>query len=146
MDPASRAAARRLGLGLALAASLALACASRPVVYVDPAADAARRARVERDIDECRSYAKTHTREGLAGTGDAARSTVRGGAVGAAAGAVGGAIWGSAGRGAATGAAAGATSGLLGWMFGRHDRENQVQRRYVERCLADRGHQVLGWD
>src|SRR5690606_7118361 len=93
MDPASRAAARRLGLGLALAASLALACASRPVVYVDPAADAARRARVERDIDECRSYAKTHTREGLAGTGDAARSTVRGGAVGAAAGAVGGAIW-----------------------------------------------------
>lgn len=130
---------------LAVVATLALACAARPVVYSRLPGGPVDQAALDRDVDECTALARRHAREGRALARDATRGTVRGGAVGAAAGAVGGAIWGSAGRGAATGAAVGATSGLLGALFRRAPGEDPVERRYVERCLTERGYDVIGW-
>jgi uncharacterized protein YcfJ len=129
----------------ALAALLALGCAARPVVYSRLPGGPVEQTRLDRDVDECTALARAHTREGRALARDATRSTVAGGAVGAATGAVAGAIWGSAGRGAATGAAVGATSGLLGSLLRRAPGEDAVERRYVERCLTERGYDVIGW-
>lgn len=130
-----------LGVGLVAAT---VGCAARPVVYTD-ARTGAGDPRLERDIDECLTLARQHAREGSALGREAARNTVGGAAVGGATGAVGGAIWGHAGRGAATGAAVGATSGLLRTIFRSRSGDDPVLRRYTERCLADRGHDVLGW-
>ncbi len=142
MVPRRRPILTSLGVALALAS---LGCAARPVVYVDARTSSAGDPRVERDIDECLTLARRHAREGSALGREAARNTVGGAAVGGATGAVGGAIWGSAGRGAATGAAVGATSGLLRTVFRSRSGDDPVLRRYTERCLAERGHDVLGW-
>jgi hypothetical protein len=131
----------------ACAASLllagALACAPRPVTYSRVPGGPVEQARLDQDIDECTALARTHTREGSGVARETARRTGTGAAVGAATGAVGGAIWGHAGRGAATGAAVGATSGLIGSLLQRGD--DPVKRRYVERCLTERGYDVIGW-
>jgi len=126
---------------LALAATLA--CAARPITYSSVPGGPVEQAQLDRDIDECTALARQHTREGSAVARETARNTGVGAAVGAATGAVGGAIWGHAGRGAATGAAVGATSGLIGSIFRRSD--DSVKRRYVERCLTERGYDVIGW-
>ncbi len=133
-----------VGLGIALTAT-AVGCAARPVVYADARSGGADPRNIERDVDECLALARRHAREGRALGREATRNTVGGAAVGGATGAVAGAIWGSAGRGAATGAAVGATSGLLRTIFRSRSGDDPVLRRYTERCLADRGHDVLGW-
>lgn len=126
-----------------LALAAALACTARPITYSQVPGGPVEKARLERDIDECTELARRHTREGSALARETARDTGVGAAVGAASGAVGGAIWGHAGRGAATGAAVGATGGLLRSLLGRGD--DPVKRRYVERCLTERGYDVIGW-
>jgi hypothetical protein len=123
---------------------IALACAARPVVYPSGPAGGAEQARLDRDIDECSALASQHAGEGSARARDTARSTGIGAAVGAVTGVVAGAIWGNLGRGAATGAAVGGTSGLLGSLL-RRGGDDPVRRRYVERCLTDRGYDVMGW-
>jgi len=128
-----------------LALATTLACAARPITYSSVPGGPVEQAQLERDIDECTSLARRHTREGSAIARDTARGMGVGAVVGAASGAVGGAIWGSAGRGAATGAAAGATSGLLGSIFRRGSGDDSAKRRYVERCLTERGYDVIGW-
>jgi len=147
-DPARTGVARSGRAGAALSAlafaALAAACAARPVTYSSVPGGPVDQAQLDRDIDECTALARQHTREGSAVARDAARSTGIGAAVGAATGAVAGAIWGSAGRGAATGAAVGGTSGLLGAVF-RNAGDDPVKRRYVERCLTERGYDVIGW-
>jgi len=135
---------RLAGLGIGLAA-LSMGCAARPVVYSNAHAGGSAEARIERDVEECLTLARRHAREGRALGRDAARSTAGGAVVGGATGAVAGAILGSAGRGAATGAAVGATSGLLRTLFRSRSGDDPVLRRYTERCLAERGHDVLGW-
>ncbi len=72
------------------------------------------------------------------------RATAGGGALGAATGAVGGAVAGNAGRGAAIGAATGATATLIRSLFDE-PAPNPAYRAYVERCLRDRGYDVVGW-
>lgn len=140
-----RSRLRRRAPALVVLCALPLACAARPVVYSRLPGGPVEQAQLERDVDECRALARRHAGEGRAVAREAARSTVTGGAVGAATGAVAGAIWGSAGRGAATGAAVGATSGLLGTLLRRAPGEDPVERRYVERCLTERGYDVIGW-
>jgi hypothetical protein len=136
--------ARPASLPIALLAlAAAFACAARPVTYSSLPGSPVEQARLEADIDECTALARQHTREGSGMARETARSTGVGAAVGAVTGVVGGAIWGHTGRGAATGAAVGATSGLLGSILRRGD--DPVKRRYVERCLTERGYDVIGW-
>ena len=74
-----------------------------------------------------------------------ARSTAGGAAVGAVSGAVGGAIVGSAGSGSAIGAASGATAALLGSLFAPKP-VGQAHMTFVNRCLAERGYESIGWE
>lgn len=133
---------------LAVAAVLSLSsCAtSNPVVYQNSATTATSETQLRQDIAACESQARQNgLKPGGGPGGDVARDTVRGGALGGATGAVSGAIGGNAGRGAKYGAAAGATAGLIRSIF-KDSKPNSTYRRYVERCLTDLGHDVVGWD
>lgn len=135
--------------GPALAA-LALAlggCASTaPVVYSNKPAASAPDERTRADIAQCSRLADARVgRNGLSGR-KVARQAGAAGLVGFAATAVGAAVSGSRevwerARVAAAGGASGmAAKLLLEWNEG-----DEVYQAHVERCLAARGHDVLGW-
>lgn len=136
---------RRAGSVLLLA-SLALACASpRPVLYPNAKYEQVGAEAAQADVDACVARAKESVPSSAAG--DLAADTAGNAAAGGAAGAVGGAIsGGGAGIGAAIGAATAATWGFVKGLFtlGRQGPDD-VQRRYAERCLAERGYEVIGW-
>lgn len=126
---------------------LLTACSTTaPVIYQSKKTAQAGEQQLQQDIASCRSEAES---KGLdptrSGSTDLVRDTVRGGAMGGAAGAASGAIGGNAGHGAKYGAAAGATAGFLRNVF-KGSKPNSTYRRYVERCLADLGYDVIGWD
>jgi outer membrane lipoprotein SlyB len=119
-----------------------LACASpRPILYPDAHLKAVGTAAAQQDIDDCLQRAKRYSANPEA---KVAGSTAVGGATGAALGAAIGAAAGAAGQGAAMGAAGGGAWGLIGGLF-RSRNLNPVQRGYVDKCLRDKGYQVIGW-
>ena len=72
------------------------------------------------------------------------RHGAEGAAVGATAGGVGTLVTGgNVGTGAAAGAAIGATAGAVHGAF-RNDA-NPTHRNFAQRCLQDRGYDVIGW-
>jgi hypothetical protein len=137
---------RETMLFVCLAVALAMAgCATqRPVLYPNAKLQRAGDEAAQRDIDDCIRLAEQY---GVTpGRGDrVARGAGGGAAVGGATGAVAGAIGGrnvvdSAARGAAVGATAGGVGGAV-----RSDRPSEPYRGFVERCLRERGYDVIGW-
>ncbi len=124
--------------------------ASRPVVYPNAKAQEAGPEAVEADINEClrrgEDFAAGKSDAGKAAKDAAGRAAV-GAGVGAAAGAAGGAIYGDAGRGAASGAAGGAAAGLMSSIFSSmgSDEPDPVLKNFVQRCLSEKGYEVIGW-
>ena len=139
---------QRIAIPAAFAfALLAGACAApRPVFYPNVKLEEAGSEAAEADIEDCRNRADAagaHRDPGKAGR--VATSTAKGGGIGAASGAVGGAITGAPGLGAAVGAASGATASLLYSLFSS-PQPSQVHVNFVNRCLGERGYEVIGWD
>jgi outer membrane lipoprotein SlyB len=137
---------RKLFLIFLLAGTVvaAQACAAkRPVLYPEEHLQAVGEAAAQQDIDDCLQRAAQFGRYSSAG-GRVAGSTGVGAAAGAAVGAAAGAVVGRAGRGAAMGAAGGGSAGLLRGLFGSRDPD-PVQKRFVEKCLREKGYQVIGW-
>ncbi|MGR8950353.1 MAG: glycine zipper family protein [Gammaproteobacteria bacterium] len=127
-------------------ASLVACASSTPVIYQSKSAASVDEAQVRQDIAACQTEAQSKGLNPTSGAGaEVAKGTVRGGAMGTATGAVTGAIGGNPGRGATYGAAAGATAGLLNSLF-KGSKPNSTYRRYVERCLADFGYDIVGWN
>jgi hypothetical protein len=133
----------RLGLlvlSVTLSAVVGLGgCAAKPVVYGGgPVAQA--------DIDECRRLARQAGAGGPDG-GRIARDTALGAAAGGAATGVYGAVRGydDVGNRTAAGAAAGAAVGLVRGVA-RSSEPNSTFKRYVDRCLRERGYDVVGWN
>jgi hypothetical protein len=97
------------------------------------------------DVDACVARAKESvpSKAGEELVVDTAGNAAAGGAAGAVGGAISG---GGAGIGAAIGAATAATWGFVKGLFtlGRRGPD-EVQRRYAERCLGERGYEVIGW-
>jgi outer membrane lipoprotein SlyB len=115
----------------------------RPALYPNATLEQVGKETAERDIDECLRLAEAHVGSGKGG--QVAREGVRGAAIGAAAGAavtavLGGDVGRSAAAGAAGGGAAGTTSGLFD--AGNPD---PVYRGFVDKCLRDKGYDVIGW-
>jgi hypothetical protein len=141
-------AARRWRVGVALLA--AAGCASQPVLYPNAHYDAVGEEAAREDVEECRRLARAHGAEGATPAGSVARDTaggvVVGGATGAATGAAVGAVLGNAGRGAAAGAAGGAAGGLIRSILRPRRGRHSVERAFIERCLAERGYDVMGWN
>jgi outer membrane lipoprotein SlyB len=126
-------------------ATILLGCAGvrQPVLYPNAHMQQMGKAQADQDVANCRALASQYAQSG-AGK-EIAQDTVIGGAGGAAVGAVGGAVSGyGAGRGAGVGAATGATAGLLRGLF-RRTEPSPVQKNFVDRCLRERGYEVIGW-
>jgi len=120
------------------------ATTQRPVLYPNAKLQREGNELAQRDIDDCMKLAEEH---GVSAGSDArvAREAGEGAAVGGATGAVAGAIGGrSVGESAAAGAAIG---GVAGGVRGavRSDRPSQAYRGFVQRCLRERGYEVIGW-
>jgi len=134
----------RTCLGLALVLILAGCATQRPVLYPNSKLKRVGNEVAQQDIDDCIRLAEQY---GVSsGRGE---KVVRGGgggaAVGGTTGAVAGAIGGrnvanSAARGAAIGGTAGAVGGAV-----RSDRPSEPYRGFVQRCLRERGYDVIGW-
>jgi hypothetical protein len=128
---------------LSVAIALA-ACASsqRPVLYPNAHLKNIGDVNAQRDIDQCMQMASD---SGVSSSGNqVAKRGAEGAAVGAAAGGVGTAIHGgSVGGGAAAGAAIGAAAGAVHGAF--HNDTNPTYRNFVQRCLRERGYDVIGW-
>ncbi len=115
-------------------------CASTqsPVLYPNAHRQQVGQEQAERDIAACRELASQNV-PSAAGKEIGKDTAV--GAVGAVAGAVSGH---GAGRGAAIGAATGGTAGAV------HGAAKQVEpspvyKNFVNRCLREKGYEVIGW-
>lgn len=144
VDRRSALRCRSAAAGIALL--LAGCAAPMPVVYRESALNDAAAQRVERDVAACRtqadrvfganandarSVARTGAKYGLADFfEEAAEALVEGSRR----------AWEKARAGAAGGAANAITKLLFDWR-----EPDPVYRKYVERCLERRGHDVLGW-
>ena len=115
-------------------------CASKPVLYPDENLKSRGKAAAEADINQCISDADKYL-ESSAGK-KIAKSAGFGAVVGGAVGAVAGVFTGNIARGAAQGAAMGGVGGAAAGAMS----PDQIKHRYVNKCLADKGYQVIGWD
>lgn len=115
----------------------------RPILYPNDHLKQVGAAQADQDIEECQQFAEEHVAENDAAT--VAGNTVVGAGSGGAIGAVGGAVRGGAGIGAAIGAATGAVFGLIRGLF-QSSQLTPAYRSFVNRCLAERGYDSVGWN
>lgn len=133
---------KRIAVGGLLLALAACASTQRPVLYPNAHLQTVGNAMAQRDIDDCLQLAQN---SGISKSNNqVARQGVEGAAIGAAAGSVGTlAGGGNVGAGAAVGAAAGAAAGVVSGAFSSD--ANPIYRNFAQRCLQDRGYDVIGW-
>jgi hypothetical protein len=116
----------------------------RPVLYPNPYLQNVGNEKAQADIDECMRLADQYGAKEDVG-GKIAKDTATGAAVGAAAGAAIGAVLGkNVGRAAGAGAA-GAGAGALTHSAIRSGEADPLFRRYVEKCLQEKGYETIGW-
>lgn len=137
---------RLLAAGAALALLAGCASTTAPVIYQPPQASQKKAARVGSDLAECRAEAERAVGRNAGADPSRAGDVARRGAIEFVDKAVESLVVGTRNaweraRGAGAGAAAGTLTGmLLNW-----NEPDGVHREYVELCLRDRGHKVLGW-
>ncbi len=137
---------RNLTPALGVMVALAGCAKPEPVLYPNTHLNAVGRETAEWDIANCEELAETYgASNGGDKTAQVAKNTAGGGAIGGAAGAAGGAVVGSAGRGAAVGAASGAAAGFMRALL-REPEPSPAYRQFVNRCLGERGYEVVGWN
>lgn len=117
-----------------------MACAARPRLYPNATLTSRGRAAGEADINQCIKDADVYM-ESSKGK-KIAKSAGFGAVVGGAVGAVSGLFSGDVGRGLAEGAAMGGVGGGTAGALS----PDEIKRNFVNKCLADKGYQVLGWD
>jgi hypothetical protein len=121
---------------------------AHPVLYDNTHLQTVGKDAADQDIEACKEAAESAgAEEGQGNAGRVATSTGVGAGVGAASGAVGGAISGAAGQGSLIGAATGAVWGLLMGLFSAGSSQpGQAYVNYVNRCLQEKGYEVIGWE
>lgn len=124
---------------VACCVALAGCSTSRPVVYEGGSVSQA-------DIDACERLARQAGADGNK-AGEVARDTAIGAAAGGAATGVYGAVRGysDVGNRTAAGAAAGAAVGMIRGAV-RTSEPSSAFKAYVNRCLRERGYDVVGWN
>jgi hypothetical protein len=115
------------------------------VLYPNAKLKEAGKAQADAEISACRSLADDYVSSGGARAKEIGKDTAVGGGGGAAIGAVAGAVsGGGAGRGAAIGAATGATAGAVHGTV-KSAGPSPIYKGFVDRCLRERGYEVIGW-
>ncbi len=115
-------------------------------MYPNAKATSVGQAQMAKDVDQCmdlaRRYGVSETQEASIG-----RNTVTGALLGGVAAGAWGLVRGDAGNRAAAGAVAGAATGATkGVIEANQHRLNPTLFRFVQRCLQERGYEVIGWE
>ena len=145
-----------LALFAMVSASLLVGCAAtgpssplaRPVFYPNATLNQVGDAQAQRDADQCMNSAKNVGLTPEEKDNAVGRGAVKGAAIGGVAAAVGALVHGrgpervleSGTAGAAIGGSAGAVAGAF------HEKPSGTYRHYVQRCLKDKGFDVIGWN
>ena len=117
--------------------------AKRPVLYPNDALKQAGPSVSQQDIDACMRLAEESGAKDDQGKA-IAKNTAGAAVIGGVSGAAWGAFFENAGRHAGAGAAAGAAGALVHGAFTSGD-PGVVFRGFVERCLSEKGYDVIGW-
>lgn len=117
-----------------------VSCSSRPKLYPNEKLKSVGKAASQKDIDKCIADAEAYL-ESSKGK-QVAKGAGAGAVIGGAMGAVSGMFTGNFGRGLMRGGAIGAAGGgAVGALS-----PDEIKRRYVNTCLAEKGYHVIGWD
>ncbi len=121
---------------------------AQPVFYPNATLNRVGEAQARDEAQVCMARAQDAGLTPEEQTNAVARGAGKGAAMGGVAGAVGALV---RGRGVervvesgAAGAAVGGSVGAVGGAF--HEKPNQTYRRFVHRCLSDKGFDVIGWN
>jgi outer membrane lipoprotein SlyB len=119
---------------------LLFSCASQPQLYPNQKLKTVGKEAAKKDVEKCLKEAKEYL-ESSKGK-QIAKGAGSGAAIGAAIGRGAGLWTGNFGhgltRGGAIGAAGGGASGAIS--------PDEIKKRFVNQCLAEKGYRVLGWD
>ncbi|CAN5400807.1 hypothetical protein BH10PSE16_BH10PSE16_33680 [soil metagenome] len=153
-----KSSTRVFSLGAALATALMLAaCASggagsasaRPVLYPNATLNRVGDAHGRMEVNACMSRAQASGLSPMQTTHEVGRRAGEGAATAGVASAVGALITGRGGEGmlraGAAGAAIGGSAGAVSGAF-HNDKPNGVYRSFVQRCLSEKGFEVIGWN
>ena len=123
---------------------IASSCASHgPVLYPNQHFKMVGKDQAHRDIADCNRLAAEYVKSEAGKT--VAKNTAGGAAAGTVVGGAAGAVTGHLGKGAAVGAAAGAAGGMVRGVS-KTSEPSPIHKRFVEKCLRDRGYEPLGWE
>ncbi len=116
------------------------ACSSSPVLYPNKKYESVGKKRADSDVDSCvkKGDAFLKSSKGKQILKSAGQGTFMGSAIGA----VTGLLTGDFIQGVASGAAVGAVGGAAGGAI----TPDSLKQSFVNRCLADKGYKVIGWD
>ena len=138
-------------LGAALLAGCATTGPSRPlarpVFYLNATLTRVGDAQAQSDSDQCMSSAKGAGLTPEEKDNAVAQGAAKGAAVGGIAGVVSGLIRGRPDRAVENGIAGAVVGGSVGAVASAfHEKPSTTFRHYVQRCLKDRGYDVIGWN
>lgn len=137
-------------LGLAGCASNGAGSASaRPVLYPNATLNRVGEAQGRMEVNACLSRAQASGLSPTQNTNEVGRRAGEGAATAGVASVVGALITGRGSEGVlragAAGAAIGGSAGAVSGAF-HNDRPNGVYRNFVQRCLSEKGFDVIGWN
>lgn len=115
-------------------------CASGPQLYPNEKLKRVGKDQADRDIKECENMADNYLKSSKGK--QVAKSAGAGAVVGAAVGGAFGLLTGNVGRGLGQGAVIGGAGGAARGAVS----PDQIKRNFVNRCLAEKGYEVIGWD
>ena len=119
------------------------ATSKKPVFYPNPHYNTVGKAGADRDASECMGLASQAGNPNNQ-RGEIPKQAAAGAAIGAASAGAWGLVRGDAGERALAGAAAGGAAGTVRGAM-RSSEPDPIYRRFVERCLGDRGYDIIGW-
>jgi len=122
---------------------------ARPVLYPNATLNRVGDAQGQAEANVCMSRASAAGLSPSQSGNEVGRRAGEGAAVGGVASAVGALITGRGGEGVlragAAGAAVGGSAGAVSGAF-HNDKPNSTYRSFVQRCLSERGFEVIGWN
>lgn len=118
------------------------ACAKKPVLYPNAQYKEAGQAKVSEDINYCMAFAEKSVGNTSRGK-NSAKAGLKGGLLGGAVGLGIGIVTGTPGTSALAGATGGAAGGAVGGAL--QDSEDPLYKKFVERCLREKGYEPMGW-
>lgn len=140
-------------VGLTLLAGCATggpgSASAQPVLYPNTTLQRVGEAQGRAEVQACLSRARAAGLGPMQGSSEVGRRAGEGAATAGVASAVGALITGRGGEGmlraGAFGAAVGGSAGAVSGAF-HNDRPNPTYRSFVQRCLAEKGFDVIGWN